>query len=451
MKLKYLIGNSSGSAILFVLLIGLVVLLGSMTTLISSKHTNKVTEERKSNVTAFNIAEAGSQNALAMLRSFRAFPKKNATIPLLNQQPFSGGSYSVECQANAKADTVWLTSVGDFNGQSKQLKLMCEVGDTTTLAQFPPYTMWCIRSDSRTLYYYVYDASKPITTSITMYTEGTINLVNPPAVANCDNKQDIVVGDDGVIYFVNIPPSSATTTGAQIFTTTADKIDHDPATGVDFTYRGFLAERLGNGMVYLYRDVTNIEVIKDTLWCVAFEPNDTLSKRKNRLLAFKLDMVSNDTLFPVNPERNRFFGSTSDTFAISALSKGNGLHLETDRVMYFMRKRSSGSELWKITNFPNTLPSSRSKVCTIEGGTDIENLAAHPDGYFYIASQYTSNFEVLFYKIDPNDGSKSLIHQYVNREDYLYIKGLSFYYKGERDKLLGNNRPYNVLSWQELR
>lgn len=443
MKLRFF-KDSNGSALLFVLLIGFLVLIGSMTTVLSTKHTSDVTSERRKNVTAFNIAEAGSENALALLRSFKVFPQRDQTISLIPEQEFSGGRYSVECEANDIGNTVKLTSLGEYEGQSAKLQITCDVGDTCRLATFPPYTLWCIDDDKMPLYTntYNHDEDKTVT-AVTEKIEGLINpagtgLVGTPGT----EKQDMAISANGTIYVINAKQSLNDKT--RLYTITHNQVDHDSTTGVTMNQVGIITHKIVGNFAQGFEDkASNIAFWEDSLYTIN---GSVLNLYK---INYK-DVYTNNTgsFIKITDTVNLSLQGVTlpdDTigvkFDISAMRKG------PDNVMYFIRNRAEYSELWKFIDFPNPEVAIACTIRSSEGnGEDVGALAAHPDGMLYAAN------EDRIYEINP-------AQNYACRSVYRFprigrrwdIKGMDFYYKGEANKLYNNLKPYDVVAWKEIR
>lgn len=119
------LNNNRGSMLLGVFLIGLTVMaLITITYRMTSDTTNSV-KKRRENISAFNIAEAGKEFALAELRSGKKVPFPDSTITFYTKNPFSGGYYSVTCYGDENLDTITLTSIGVRGNQSATLEAKC--------------------------------------------------------------------------------------------------------------------------------------------------------------------------------------------------------------------------------------------------------------------------------------------------------------------------------------
>jgi hypothetical protein len=78
---------------------------------ITTRHTSKVTGERRQNVTSLNIAEAGKEKLYAEIRSDSLRPSLNAppTTAYANMA-FGNGHFTVSYRTDAWADTLWIKS-----------------------------------------------------------------------------------------------------------------------------------------------------------------------------------------------------------------------------------------------------------------------------------------------------------------------------------------------------
>jgi hypothetical protein len=89
--------------------------------------TLKTTRSYRVRDNSFNIAEAGKEHALSLLRqdSVRLDTFNTTFRYLLREIPFCGGAYSVKCKINAARDTLVLRSVGSIADQKSTVEAVC--------------------------------------------------------------------------------------------------------------------------------------------------------------------------------------------------------------------------------------------------------------------------------------------------------------------------------------
>lgn len=126
------IQNNQGSALLLVLVIGLIVLVVGMSASVSLGDGSKKVQKRHSSLQLFNITEAGKERGLAKLRSKEATPPEaGINDTLIDETTFAGGVYMVTCSTVAshdtstKLDTFLIRSKGSFKTESKQIEIRC--------------------------------------------------------------------------------------------------------------------------------------------------------------------------------------------------------------------------------------------------------------------------------------------------------------------------------------
>lgn len=121
MKLK----NNNGSMLLGVFLIGVTIMALILITFRITNDTTNSVKKRKENISAFNIAEAGKEIALADLRSGKQVPFADSTTLFYSNNPFASGTFTVTCYGNTSLDTITLTSTGKKGDQTAILEARC--------------------------------------------------------------------------------------------------------------------------------------------------------------------------------------------------------------------------------------------------------------------------------------------------------------------------------------
>lgn len=117
--------NEKGSALLGVIIIGIVIALLSMVTIGSTRNSIHRVSRRRNIVSVFNIAEAGKEHALMLIRNDSITLASGSGISVFSDYPFETGRYSVAYDANAAIDTLWLSSTGTQAGQSARIDVIC--------------------------------------------------------------------------------------------------------------------------------------------------------------------------------------------------------------------------------------------------------------------------------------------------------------------------------------
>jgi hypothetical protein len=121
--------NSPGYILFILVIIGVLVSLVAVATFSSMRNSLKTAGAKRTNVCAFNIAEAGKEHGLAQLRGKLANPIANSSIHLLDSVRFGKetctGTYTVRCSSNTAKDTLWVRSHGIAGNQSVTIQVAC--------------------------------------------------------------------------------------------------------------------------------------------------------------------------------------------------------------------------------------------------------------------------------------------------------------------------------------
>lgn len=120
------VNNNKGSMLISVVFFGLLVGSAAMVTYLSASHTIKKIDTRTGNVVAFNIAEAGREHALALIRSGSVTLKPDTSFTIIPATACSNGSYTVTCSTNVDSsgsgvDTFWIDSRGSIQDESARV------------------------------------------------------------------------------------------------------------------------------------------------------------------------------------------------------------------------------------------------------------------------------------------------------------------------------------------
>lgn len=142
--------NKNGSALLIVLTVGLVIALIGMTTLLSTSFSTQKISQRRLAVSAFNIAEAGKEHALANVRGENVQLVPNTLTRMFSNQPFEKGFYTVDYLANALLDSLWIKSVGKVREFMDTIQIICTQRRTSISLNPVPLAAVTTRSDVTT-------------------------------------------------------------------------------------------------------------------------------------------------------------------------------------------------------------------------------------------------------------------------------------------------------------
>jgi type II secretory pathway pseudopilin PulG len=147
--------NENGGYILFTLLIvGACISLMAVAMLFSMQSSLKTVGTKRTNECAFNIAEAGKENALAQLRRSLVTPLANKSITIFNTTAFGKetckGAYTVKCSSNTAIDTLWLRSTSNVGNQSVSLEVVCHRYTILSNLTFPARAAVTARSSVST-------------------------------------------------------------------------------------------------------------------------------------------------------------------------------------------------------------------------------------------------------------------------------------------------------------
>lgn len=117
--------NKSGAALLIALFIGFFIASTAMVAFISTKNSAKRVSMRRQVVSAFNIAEAGKEHAIAKIRTGSCMPVAGVAHVMIPGEFFESGSYAVTYDANPSVDTLLIHSLGVLNGSKALIDVVC--------------------------------------------------------------------------------------------------------------------------------------------------------------------------------------------------------------------------------------------------------------------------------------------------------------------------------------
>lgn len=119
--------RDSGSALIFVIMLALIGSLITGAVSLASRYSLKKVSNRRQNIDALCIAEAGKESALAKLRSRTFNPPSNTRTSLYSDEPFGNGTYTVSCSTNTSSDTVQILSAGTAGINTVKLEVVAVI------------------------------------------------------------------------------------------------------------------------------------------------------------------------------------------------------------------------------------------------------------------------------------------------------------------------------------
>lgn len=121
------LSNDTGSTMLFVIVIGFISTILIASFLLTSNQTTKLSGGRRNNVDVLNIAEAGKETTLALLRNRTFIPRDGQDTIIFNNEAFSAGTFTVRCSTNLNIDSIYITSTGSLNSASITIKIIAKI------------------------------------------------------------------------------------------------------------------------------------------------------------------------------------------------------------------------------------------------------------------------------------------------------------------------------------
>ncbi len=103
--------NQQGSALIAVLAVALILNVTLLAIFLATRHSSKTSGDRRENVTALNIAEAGKERLYADIRCDVLRPSQNlSSTTAFSNVAFGNGFYTVSYRTDAWVDTLWIRS-----------------------------------------------------------------------------------------------------------------------------------------------------------------------------------------------------------------------------------------------------------------------------------------------------------------------------------------------------
>ncbi len=122
------IDNNSGSALIAVLIIAIVVGLILQSINYSTRNSIKSTGHHASKVSSLNIAEAGKESFYAKLRSESFMPQPNSDSIVFDKVPFADGTYTVVCKTDSNPELLTIRSTGSIRGENTTIEITARYG-----------------------------------------------------------------------------------------------------------------------------------------------------------------------------------------------------------------------------------------------------------------------------------------------------------------------------------
>jgi hypothetical protein len=129
--------NQRGSALVAVLAIAIILNVTLLTFFFITRDGNKASGNRKLDITALNIAEAGKEHFYAQVINNICLPLRDSAATWFSDEPFKNGHYSVSYRANGWADTLWITSKGFENNTESIIDVIAKVNPYLTINNPP--------------------------------------------------------------------------------------------------------------------------------------------------------------------------------------------------------------------------------------------------------------------------------------------------------------------------
>ena len=120
--------SQNGSAILLIMVVGFLIVFTAMSTLTSSTFSISKVSQRVKSVSAFNIAEAGKEHAIAAIIADMTLAIPYERNMILRNSGLGEGSYTVSCSTNTLKDSIWIRSVGSIHDNSTTIDVICIPG-----------------------------------------------------------------------------------------------------------------------------------------------------------------------------------------------------------------------------------------------------------------------------------------------------------------------------------
>jgi hypothetical protein len=129
--------NQRGSAMVTVIALAVILNITLLVFFFTTRHTSKVSGERRENVTSLNIAEAGKERLFGQVRQRLLNPAANEHATPYADVTFEHGKYTVTYTSNAAIDTLRIRSIGSETTSRSTIDVVAAVAPDFPI-NFPP-------------------------------------------------------------------------------------------------------------------------------------------------------------------------------------------------------------------------------------------------------------------------------------------------------------------------
>lgn len=119
--------NNKGSAVITVLVIGVILNLIIAGFMISSRDSSSKSKTRRNRSNLVNIAEAGKEHLYGQIQGGAFKPVKNNRVTYCLDKPFENGNFSVSCSTNISKDTIWVNSAAAYQGRMTTIQSVAKL------------------------------------------------------------------------------------------------------------------------------------------------------------------------------------------------------------------------------------------------------------------------------------------------------------------------------------
>lgn len=255
--------------------------------------------------------------------------------------------------------------------------LLITFGSAIMAQSFPQQTLWAVDDQPAKLHYYVLSQPNSL-----VNVEGEIQ-----GITGTKDIEALTIADNGDIYIMNNVGTS------KLYVIPVTELDGDENTPVNAKYIGDSGLKAGGNPT----EITSLEFVDGKLY--------GLAKQRQKLYEVSTTDGSVTELADL--------AGQNSSFRIDGLTTG------ADGVVYLSRTGAGANEteLWKFDSFPG---GNITKVMDVTGSVKVEGLAAHPNGYLYMAD------DEHWFEIDPLNKISTKILDYESD-----IEGIDFWYASE--------------------
>lgn len=116
-----MLNNQRGSAMVTVIALAIILNITLLAFFFATRQTSKASGNRRQDITALNIAEAGKERLYAEIRSDALRPALNAPqATIYTDVALNAGRYTVWYKTDPWADTIWINSSAVLDGSGRK-------------------------------------------------------------------------------------------------------------------------------------------------------------------------------------------------------------------------------------------------------------------------------------------------------------------------------------------